>query len=265
MNSGDSAARRLYTLLSELQGYWDSNHNLLTAWQEAFAAVDGDGEKRSISSIQISLGSLIADIQVDAQALDPNPPVAATMQYLNDWTRVCFGRGFDPGGTALVSVQRIPQHAIDGLLLIASLSEVNFNAKKIESDQLELLGRQAEELLKELRADTLLPAELRRKLVRAVLEVADSIRDYRIRGSANLERAGQVLVGYMATGEVAVDEPGVASAWSKVRRFVQYLVATLRFGQGFASLMNGEVSDAIEQIEGASDVFEAEIVDDQRE
>lgn len=255
MSEGDSAARRLHSLLMRVGGYWDAHHNLHSAWQAVFEEL-GLGDRLAIGEIHAELGRLLGDLRADVLALDPNPPKAVTLDYFSEYSRVCFGAGHDPSSSGLTSARPAAQ-AVNHLLVVASLSEVSFGRESVSDQQLELLSRQAEDLLKELRADVLLPREIRLRLILAVTEVADDIHYYRVRGTANLEKNTVSLAAQTSSVGNDEEEDGVIS---KLRAFVRYCMIALRLGQSAAALIEGDVDKAIER---GRDAIDGELVDDE--
>jgi hypothetical protein len=228
-----------------LETYWNNQHNLRAAWKAVF---DEEEVDMSASEIQAYLGSLITQIKHDALGLDPNPPSNTTYIHFDEWARTCFGIGFDPGNNTLDTIKFVSTQAMSHLLMIAALVERDLGARAIDSTQIKDLHEKAEELLKELRADTTLPPDLRIRLIHALAEVAESIRTYRVSGSYGVDSATSTLVSSVAINRNATNKTNSTGILTRVTSFARYLVLVLRWGQVTADLIEGNFDDAIDRV-----------------
>ena len=197
--------------------------------------------------IQALLGMLLAEIKQDALALDPYPPAATTLIHFDEWSKTCFGKGFDPSTTGLQRSMFVSDQSHGYLLTFAALVERDLGACEIESDKISSLHEHAEDLLRELRSDTALPSDLRLRLIHSLTEVAESLRIYRATGAHGVETATNSLVSTMATS----GNNNPKGLLRKVADLARYLALVLRVGQAAADLIEGNVDGAIE---GAMDI-----------
>ncbi|WP_143261655.1 hypothetical protein [Allokutzneria sp. NRRL B-24872] len=253
MESDDCTARRLYELFVDLMNYWDQNHSLHTAWRKVFKSRYEGDEDWTLGEIQAILGSMLSEIRSDAQSLSPGMPPSVTLQHFDQWARICFGAGFDAKSAGLGNISRPAEHEINYLLIVANLVEYKLGSRRIEDEQLELLARQAEDLLKEIRADTILSPDVRNRLIHSVTDVADAIRNYRIRGSSHLEKVSQVLAANVANQEAS------GGIKEKFFTFLRHIRLALHVGKGISQLADGNLQGALES---ATKIIEAEVIKD---